>query len=1294
MDSYFGDSGPDDFGSIGGGFEEVQQPMQPHDPMPTATTDLTATNHAQTHHNAIDDANGLDYFGASSSTPSDPFFSSGDSMPAAASSSSASEATQSQSQSQSQSQPEVQATFQPEATQQQPLGDATLVDEPITDVDLNNEPKQTESAPEPQSADSTPAPPAATPLTPPAPAPAPVQTISPPSTETTSVSSYFGSSSGDDGLGDLGLGDVSLDSSSVPEAAPVAASSNVASYFGSSSDFDDGLSGIGGSGGGDENGSVDSNIVQAGSGLGYFDSVPAADDWMNGGSSNGNGNITNTTNDNQQTGNFFDSFTQQSQQPFAAQHQSPSFQSSPYAPPQQPQPQPPTPVMAAPANPDAPKPIAANGLPTHAHQDPAPAPSAAPAPAPAVVPPAATAVTDYFGSATGSDDWLAQPAPPTQTQPPPQQQQYNQPPPQPQQAQYGAYPPPQATHSAYPPASHGAPQSAAAFPPSHLVPRPGHLAPPPSRQVSDLLNDVDLNSPSAGLDDVPLGPTHASTAPTTINPHRGYDAFRQNQTPQTANAHMHAQSQPQSQPISDYPARPPMPTTNPYAPSMAGPDMAPPSHPYGTPSSPASIPPQPVATESGRGMPPSTFMPRQIQPMPTAAPTQQTAAAGWPNQPTQINAAPTHQNGMQAMQPGYPARQPPQHTQNAYAPAQPNLQSSPPGGPSNLFAPSVNMFQPQSGGVPGVMSPSASRPWCPPAAHPLVSFGFGGKLLTVIPRESGGALKAGPVTITPLSSMLEQHSWVQKLTSFPGPLCQPSLAAGGTYRHPRHVELEDLVQSSADRALYASLPTDSPLQASTQDQAHVLNNFRQSKRLLNLLLLECLKRDGRIHRATNPQSINTLPASANAPKGSTVEEHIMSYLVQLDGNGNGSSAGATNPAASSWLDNSSFGGESVAAPVAPRTADPTSLVDERTRQDQTLEAMQILLLKGQRKEACMLAVERKLWSHALLLASFDMATYHMVVGKFAMESFVDGAPQQSLYLLFAQQPNLLFRGVAGPDGKGMDGQPVPGPHLPLFNQPTTPPLLKSWRASLTILLANPTPNDKQVLTTLGDTLWQNYHLPDAAHMVYLLSGHGLGPEVPGQTPSALPLGRVLLVGADHRKHMRTFATPGAIQRTEIFEYTRQLASQANAAAPAPAGGQQPTCAFGGISPPLTMFKLLYAYQLAEVGLNTRALAYVDHLTSIVQLHSKAGKGALTFSPTFLTSLDQLDHRLRESMNKVAGPGIGKKIVNKLFNWMVGDSAQAPGTTTVVAPDIKPDPNCQRDNKQRARTVVDVCRCGA
>jgi hypothetical protein len=69
-----------------------------------------------------------------------------------------------------------------------------------------------------------------------------------------------------------------------------------------------------------------------------------------------------------------------------------------------------------------------------------------------------------------------------------------------------------------------------------------------------------------------------------------------------------------------------------------------------------------------------------------------------------------------------------------------------------------------------------------------------------------------------------------------------------------------------------------------------------------------------------------------------------------------------------------------------------------------LSAIQKLLLKGQRAEAVQLAMNARLWAHALVISGHvDKTTYDGVIAKFAEQHFSVGEPLRTLYGLFGGQ---------------------------------------------------------------------------------------------------------------------------------------------------------------------------------------------------------------------------------------------------------------------------------------------------
>ena len=120
-----------------------------------------------------------------------------------------------------------------------------------------------------------------------------------------------------------------------------------------------------------------------------------------------------------------------------------------------------------------------------------------------------------------------------------------------------------------------------------------------------------------------------------------------------------------------------------------------------------------------------------------------------------------------------------------------------------------------------------------------------------------------------------------------------------------------------------------------------------------------------------------------------------------------------------------------------------------------------------------------------------MTTYRNIVSSFALSQLVDGAPLQSLYLLFAGHPAQLFRAFAGQQ------QPVYSAFvescvwvcclaynvcisvfvsilLLFYAQIDTAGIVDEWRKNLAMFVANPTPNSQLVIVQLGDLLLSRF----------------------------------------------------------------------------------------------------------------------------------------------------------------------------------------------------------------------------
>ncbi|XP_044491395.1 protein transport protein SEC16B homolog isoform X3 [Mangifera indica] len=224
--------------------------------------------------------------------------------------------------------------------------------------------------------------------------------------------------------------------------------------------------------------------------------------------------------------------------------------------------------------------------------------------------------------------------------------------------------------------------------------------------------------------------------------------------------------------------------------------------------------------------------------------------------------------------------------------------------------------------------------------------------------------------------------------------------------------------------------------------------------------------------------------------------------------------------------------------------------------------VQKLLVSGRKKEALKCAQEGQLWGPALVLASqLGDQFYGDTVKQMALQQLVAGSPLHTLCLLIAGQPADVFSYDKTtsiiPNSINTYQQPV---QIGVGNC-----MLDKWEENLAIITANRTKGDELVMIHLGDCLWKEKGEVAAAHLCYLVAESKFEPY----SDSA----RLCLIGADHWKFPRTYASPDAIQRTELYEYAKVV------------GNSQ------FLLQPFQPYKLIYAYMLAEVGKVAESLKY-------------------------------------------------------------------------------------------------------
>ncbi|XP_008786953.2 protein transport protein SEC16B homolog [Phoenix dactylifera] len=300
----------------------------------------------------------------------------------------------------------------------------------------------------------------------------------------------------------------------------------------------------------------------------------------------------------------------------------------------------------------------------------------------------------------------------------------------------------------------------------------------------------------------------------------------------------------------------------------------------------------------------------------------------------------------------------------------------------------------------------------------------------------------------------------------------------------------------------------------------------------------------------------------------------------------------------------------------------------------TAVEVQNLLVSGKRKEALRCAQAGKLWGPALVLAAQLGGKFYVdTVKQMAHCQFVSGSPLRTLCLLIAGQPADVFSvdsstniSFPGADSAAQQSTKVPANGM-----------LDDWEENLAIITANRTKDDELVIVHLGDCLWKEKGEITAAHTCYLVAEATL--------ESYSDSARMCLIGADHWKFPRTYASPEAIQRTELYEYSKVL------------GNSQI------ILLPFQPYKLVYAYMLAEVGKVSESLRYCQASLKLLKNSCRAPEVEM-----WKSLLSSLEERIRAFLQGGYSTNLAPaKIVGKLFTSIDSTIHRIMGAQTSPLP---------------------------
>ncbi|KAL8693642.1 MAG: hypothetical protein Q9218_001552 [Villophora microphyllina] len=481
---------------------------------------------------------------------------------------------------------------------------------------------------------------------------------------------------------------------------------------------------------------------------------------------------------------------------------------------------------------------------------------------------------------------------------------------------------------------------------------------------------------------------------------------------------------------------------------------------------------------------------------------------------------------------------------------------------------------------------------------PILKFGFGGTVVTSfpkqIPRYTAGyafpMIKCSPGEVKVQcgnAGTLDDH-----IGKFPGPLKSKG----------KRKELLAWLQQKVD-ALEKAQATVAP----TSQLPDSLKRHEE-KILLWKVMQIFVEYDGIVSR--------------NSKAESAVRAILSPGAGESDGTGSVSSFRGGLPSAISKSD----GSHAVAEPADPGT----------------MESIRRLLLNGEREKAVWQAVDRRMWAHAMVLAStLEKSVWKQVLHEFTrLEVRPFGNNTESLA--------ALYEVFAGNWEESIDELVPPSARAGLqmvskvaSTGPTRNALdgLDKWRETLTLILSNRTTDDESALIALGRLLG-GYGRIEAAHTC-LIFANSTGLFGGGEDAQA----SVVLLGADHQQQPFDYGRDlDSILLTEIHEFTRSvLASSASLS----------------ISPHLQSFKLYHAVLLAENGHRAEAQQYCDAIMSTLKSTTKLSP---YYHSILFNALDDLMERLQQAprdssswmskpMDKVSG-----SVWKKLNNFIVGDES--------------------------------------
>ena len=311
---------------------------------------------------------------------------------------------------------------------------------------------------------------------------------------------------------------------------------------------------------------------------------------------------------------------------------------------------------------------------------------------------------------------------------------------------------------------------------------------------------------------------------------------------------------------------------------------------------------------------------------------------------------------------------------------------------------------------------------------------------------------------------------------------------------------------------------------------------------------------------------------------------------------------------------------------APATAMQSDAVDAGT-----MEKVRNSLAKGEREAAVWIAVDQRLWGHAMLIANtVSPDLYRQVSQEFvrkevnypghknepmaALYKILSGSYDDCVDELVPSHARAGFQMVSTDSSTGPTKDAVDG--------------LDKWRETLALVLSNRSSGDIQGLRALGNLL-ASYGRAEAAHICFMFSRNA---AVFGGLDD--PNADFVLLGSDHKQQVFQFAKETEpLQLSEVYEFGLSLAGSVAASSGAPH---------------LAAYKFQHAVTLAEHGYRDKALQYCDAIAAAM---SSQTKRSAYYNGYLAASVENFMVRLKQAPKGESGSWISKPSMNKVSDSM-------------------------------------------